>query len=155
MKKIIIISSIILIVDQLIKLLISNFTLYHGITVIKDFFTIIYVRNTGAAFSILEGNRLLLIAISLFALFMFYFILRKQKLSKFDIISYGFLIGGILGNLFDRIVRGYVVDYLDFKIFNHYFPVFNLADSFIVIGIILIMIKIIRGDKNANDSEKW
>ena len=128
--------------------------LYKSINIIDNFFNITYVRNNGAAWSILSGNTMLLIMISLIALFLIYFwFIKDKELNKWENIGYGLLIGGTLGNLFDRIVYGYVIDYLDFKIFNYNFPIFNLADMCIVIGVILICINLIGGeicDRNKN-----
>ena len=75
---------------------------------------------------------------------------------KFEQISYGLLVGGIIGNLMDRVVHGQVIDYLDFNLFGFNFPVFNLADVAIVISMILIAFLIIKGDKNGISSKgKW
>ena len=64
------------------------------------------------------------------------------------------LIGGIIGNLIDRIVHGYVIDYLDFKIFNYNFPIFNIADTLIVISIIIIGISLIVGEYREQNRNK-
>ena len=72
-------------------------------------------------------------------------------MSKLQDIFYGLLIGGILGNVIDRIIRGYVIDFIDIKIFRYDFPIFNLADTFIVISIIYIIISLFRNEaKNAS-----
>ena len=148
MKKISLIALCFLVIDQVIKLFITSILeVGEGIVIIKNFFTLTLLHNTGAAFSIFRSNTFLLIIVSFMALFLIYlFFIKNSKLNKLDIWLYGALIGGILGNLCDRIFRGYVVDYLDFRLFN--FPVFNLADSVIVISVILIMIGLIRGEKN-------
>lgn len=148
MKKISLIALGFLFIDQFVKLIVTNtLNVGEGIVVIKNFFTITLLHNTGAAFSILKSNTFLLILVSLVALVLIYlFFIRNNELSNFDIWLYGALIGGILGNLCDRIFRGYVVDYLDFRLFN--FPVFNLADSIIVISVILIIIGLMRREKN-------
>ena len=78
----------------------------------------------------------------------YYFLLKNKKFSWFNIIFYSLLIGGILGNLFDRIIYGYVVDYLDFYIFGYNFPIFNVADMCIVVAVILAMIDIIRSEND-------
>ena len=148
MKKLGIFTLIFIICDQLIKILITNILIeYQYIDVIKNIFTITHVHNTGAAFSILSNNVLLLISISLIALvFIYYYILKNIKYSKLDIIIYSLLIGGIFGNLIDRVVHGYVIDYLSVKIFNYNFPVFNLADTGIVISVFLLFIKTFKED---------
>ena len=150
-KKIIFLSLIIFIIDQLLKLLIGfTIGLNSSICIIEDFFCISNVHNYGAAFSILYGNRVFLVLISIFALILvYYFMLKNKSLNKMDISIYSLLIGGILGNLFDRVIYGYVVDYLDFCIFGYNFPIFNLADVCIVISVGLIIIDSIWGDSCA------
>lgn len=150
MKKILPITIISLLLDQIVKILvINNMNLFDSINIIDNFFKITYVRNTGAAWSILSGNTILLIFISLIALVAIYlYFIKNKQLNKLENISYGLLIGGILGNLVDRIIHGYVIDYLDFKIINYDFPIFNIADICIVISIILIGISLIVGEMN-------
>lgn len=125
-----------------------------SITVINGFFNITLIGNTGAAFSILSSNTLLLIIISLVVLNVLYFcFIKGKKLNDFEQLSFGLLIGGILGNLIDRVLRMQVIDYLDFNFFGFNFPVFNLADIAIVISMILIAIQVIKGDKNGVSSK--
>ena len=142
MKKMCLFSLIFIIVDVVIKIIVSRYiTLYDSIVLIPNFFAITYVRNTGAAFSVLENNRILFIVIGLVALYLIYrYLIRDKSLNKLSIISYSMLLGGIIGNMIDRIVYGYVIDYLSFNIFGYNFPVFNLADTFIVVSVILIII---------------
>lgn len=156
MKKILPISLLLIVIDQVVKILvISKLALQQSIIIINNFFNITYVRNTGAAWSILSGNVLLLIMISVLALVAIYYYLIKDKyLNKIDIVSYSMLIGGIIGNLIDRIVHGYVIDYLDFKIFNYNFPIFNIADTLIVISIIIIGISLIVGEYREQNRNK-
>ena len=155
MKKLFGIAFITVLLDQLIKNGLLFFMNYgQSITIIKNFFNITLIGNTGAAFSILSSNTILLIIISVVVLNVLYFFFIKGKtLTDFEQVSYGLLIGGILGNLIDRILRMQVVDYLDFNIFGYNFPVFNLADIVIVISMILIVIQIIKGDKNEVSSK--
>lgn len=156
MKKMAIISFICIILDQIVKLIIiDNIALNKGIKIIEDFFYLTYVRNYGAAWSILSGSRVFLIIVAIISLILIYFFLIKNtKLSKFNILCFGLLYGGIIGNLIDRVVRGYVVDYLEFIIINYNFPIFNIADSLIVISIFLIIIGILKEEKNGLSS-KW
>ncbi len=156
MKKILPISLLLVVIDQVVKILVINkMALQQSIIVINNFFNITYVRNTGAAWSILSGNVLLLIMISVIALgVIYYYLIKDKKLNKIDTISYSMLIGGIIGNLIDRVVHGYVIDYLDFKIFNYNFPIFNIADTLIVISIIIIGISLIVGEYREQNRNK-
>lgn len=142
MKKVYIIALISLIIDQIVKILVSNYLILGQTTkIINNFFYLTYVQNTGAAFSILIGYRYILIIITLIFLYYLYKYTKKQtNPNKIAILSHGLLLGGIIGNLIDRIIYGYVIDYLDFMIFNYNFPIFNLADTFIVIGCIILVI---------------
>ena len=105
MKKICLFSLIFIIVDVVIKIIVSRYiTLYDSIVLIPNFFAITYVRNTGAAFSVLENNRILFIVIGLVALYLIYrYLIRDKSLNKLSIISYSMLLGGIIGNMIDRI----------------------------------------------------
>lgn len=152
MKKIGLISTICILIDQITKLIItSNFKLNESISLIDNFFSLTYVRNEGAAWSIFSGNRLFLILIGILAIILIYhFLIKNKKLKKLEIFTYGLLLGGIVGNLIDRVVLGYVIDFLDFLIFKYNFPVFNLADTFIVVSVFLIIIDIVRGEAHEN-----
>ncbi len=153
MKKILAISFICVLIDQIIKnVLLYNLEIGDSIDIINNFFAITLLANTGAAFSILTKNTILLILIGIIALNLIYFWLIKGKtLKKMETIIYGMLIGGIIGNLIDRLMHGYVIDYLDFTFIN--FPVFNLADILIVVSIFTIIIRMFKGDKNEVQSK--
>lgn len=144
-------SAMIMLVDQIIKIIVEQHCiLYQSIKIIPTFFSITYVQNLGAAFSILIGNQIFLIILSFIIIFvLYYWFIRNKKLKSFEYVIYGMLIGGILGNLVDRIFRGYVVDYLDFNLFGYDFPIFNLADIFIVISSIFLFGMQLRGEKDA------
>lgn len=140
--KIILIAVISVILDQIIKyLIISKYTLYKKNPVIEGFFNITYVQNRGAAWGILNNNIILLVVITVLALgFICSFIFKESNIKKLDIVLYGMLLGGIIGNFIDRIFRGYVIDFLDFIIFGYDFPVFNIADMLIVISVGIMII---------------
>lgn len=152
----IIISIILLCIDQISKLLVVNLlTKTDSITIIKNFFYLTYINNDGAAFSILVGKRIFLILIAVLAIVMLIRYIKKNNIqNKLELVSISLIIGGSLGNLMDRVVRGYVIDFLDFKIFNYNFPIFNLADTFIVIGVILLLLKEIRKENNLDSRNK-
>ena len=141
MKKIGIISLIVIIIDRILKVLVTNnFVLNVRNKIIDGFFYIKNCHNEGAAFSLFSGNVLFLIFITLIVLFLIYRTINKENVNKIGILAYGLLLGGILGNLYDRIFYGYVIDYLDFVIFKFNFAIFNLADAAIVIGAILLIV---------------
>lgn len=152
-KKILVISSLALILDQLIKIIISVYL--TSITVIPNFLSLTYAENNGVAFSMLSGNRIFIILITIILLGVLIQVLKKENIKsnrsfKLIILSYGLLFGGILGNLIDRIVRGVVIDYISLNIFGYHFPIFNLADLFITFGVILIIIKALKEDEKHN-----
>ena len=153
----IIISIILLCIDQISKLLVVNLlTKTDSITIIKNFFYLTYINNDGAAFSILVGKRIFLILIAVLVIVMLIRYIKKNNIqNKLELVSISLIIGGSLGNLMDRVIRGYVIDFLDFKIFNYNFPIFNLADTFIVIGVfLLLLLKEIRKENNLDSRNK-
>ena len=140
-KKIGIISLIVIIIDRILKVLVTNnYALNVRNKIIDGFFYITNCHNEGAAFSLFSGNVLFLIFITLIVLFLIYRTINKENVNKIGVLAYGLLLGGILGNLYDRIFYGYVIDYLDFVIFKFNFAIFNLADAAIVIGAILLIV---------------
>lgn len=147
------IAAIVIIIDQVIKILITTkMKVEDVITVIPNFFSIMYVKNKGAAFSILQDQKILLVIISLVVLFLLNkYIDRYKDFNKLSIISLGFIIGGIIGNLLDRLIQDGVIDFLSFQFGSYFFPVFNIADSFIVIGVGLLIISIIKEDKKKEE----
>jgi signal peptidase II len=138
-------------VDQAAKFIIkSNLALYDRIEVIKGFFQITHVRNSGAVWGILSDHpgqwvSLVITGLSIVALvIIFYYFLKLEAKCTFELTSLSFIIGGALGNNIDRVIRGYVIDFIDMYIKNHHWPTYNIADSFITIGVILLIISIWR-----------
>ena len=142
MKRLDILSFILIIIDVIIKVIVDKcMNIYDTIKIIPNFFNIMYVRNTGAAFSIMENSRVLFIVIGIVAIYLIWrFFIKDKQLNNYYIVIYSMLIAGIIGNMIDRILYGYVIDYLSFNIFGYSFPVFNLADTFIVVSIIMLII---------------
>lgn len=138
----IIITIIFFVIDLISKIIISNsMNLFDSFVIIKKFFSITYVHNKGAAWSILSGDRFFLIMISLSIILAIIVYLKKHRpIKKIDSIAYSMILGGAIGNLSNRIFLGYVIDFLDFNIFGYDYPIFNLADTFIVIGVIILFI---------------
>lgn len=141
---------VVFLLDQLIKFYIHKFMeLNTSIKVIPNFFSILYVQNKGAAFSILENYSFLIIIISvLFIVALDYFIKKEKSFNKLSVIALGMIMGGIFGNLMDRIIYHSVIDYLSFG----NFPVFNLADIGITVGVTLLIInELIKMRKDNKD----
>lgn len=138
--------------DQLSKMAVTmNMSLGHSIEIIDGFFSITYVRNTGAGFSILEGKMEFFYLITIIALVILgYLLYRSQKDPWYGKLSFVLMIGGTLGNFYDRITHKYVVDFLDFNIFGYDYPIFNLADTFLVIGVALFIISYILEHRSKN-----
>ena len=139
---------IFLVIDQAIKFFISSKMVFNQTNIIvQDFLNITYVKNTGAAFSLFEGRVWLLIGIGILAVIgLVLYIGKLVDLNDFDIFTYSLLLGGVLGNLVDRILRGYVIDYISLNIFGYHFPIFNFADICIVVSVILIFMSAVKGD---------
>ena len=139
---IIIVVIISLLLDIGSKFLVSRiFILNESKTIIDNFLNITYVRNTGAAWSILDNNTWMVTVISLLIIIgIIYYVYRNRVSKKILKIGYGLILGGAIGNFIDRIVYGYVIDFIDIDIFGWNYPIFNLADMFIVGGVILVMI---------------
>lgn len=153
-KRILVVGIIFIILDQLLKLLVKN-NIALGVEnyIIPHFFYITNTLNTGGAFSIFENNTSMLAIIGLLAIIVIiYYFLRNKETTKLEDILYGILIGGIIGNLIDRLFNNGVIDYIGFIFGNYYYPVFNLADIGIVSGIIILMFLEFRGGKNGNRS---
>lgn len=140
----VVLSVAILALDLITKYVICGmFAENEGITAIPYLFNIIVVHNEGAAWGILSGNQigLIILSILLFAFLVWYFVKEKKK-SWLLVISMAFIYGGCVGNLFDRIVFGYVRDFIQFAFWQS-FPIFNFADVFLTVGVILFAIYLI------------
>ena len=153
-RKIFLVAVLSLFLDQITKIGIGIFfALNEKFVVIKNFFSIHFIENYGAAWSLFNNKVDFLIIISLIALLIIYRYIYHFKHNKRNNIAFGLIIGGIVGNLIDRVFLGYVRDFLSFKIISYNYPVFNLADTFIVIGVFLLIVAILKGeDADAKDN---
>ncbi len=135
-----IISILLVVIDQTSKYFaITHLKPIGSIELIKGIFNLTYAINTGAAFSILSGKQVFLILVTTaITAFLMYYLFKAIKENKSRIlkVSLSLIIGGALGNLIDRIRLNYVIDYFDFALINY--PIFNLADVFVVCGTILL-----------------
>lgn len=138
----------IFILDYFIKLYLKNNFVFESIPLIKNILHITVVFNKGAAFGIMQKHTYFLVLIGILfigALLVILFKDKKRTLS--DNIVFGLIIGGASSNLFDRIVYGYVIDYIQipiWKVFGRTWPVFNISDSCICIAAIILAIKILK-----------
>lgn len=137
-----IIIPLILVLDIFTKYLSTFYFKLAEIEVIKNILYFTYVENRGAAFGIMQNKQWFFILVTLVLIFaMVLYILKLKPQSKLLKITLSFIIGGGIGNLIDRIVKGYVVDFIDVRIINY--PVFNIADCFVVMGAVLLCIYIL------------
>lgn len=148
-----------LIADRVSKILaVSKLKSGFEFVIIKNFFSFSYLENRGAAWGILGGKRIFLIIVTITVIIlMVYYIIKKKPESKLMRISFSLIISGALGNLFDRVFKGYVVDFILFHYKDvYYFPTFNAADTMVVIGTALLILYVLRDDKNCrkNYAEK-
>lgn len=143
------ITCIVLLLDQIVKIIVNNcMTLYDEIKIIPNFFSIYYVKNTGAAFSILENNTTFLIFLTvIFILIIHKYIRNETNITKLSSISFGLILGGMFGNLIDRIIHAGVIDYLSFEFFSYGFPIFNIADIGITLGVSIMLIEMLLEKK--------
>lgn len=146
-----IISGTVLILDQITKALVHNLMpLYHSIEIVPNFVHLTYIRNTGAAFGFLAGSRSTLrmaffLLVSIVAIACIVYLLKNLRPNRnIPTVSLSLILGGAIGNLIDRLRMGEVIDFIDLHWHRLHWPAFNVADSAISIGVILLFIQIIR-----------
>ena len=120
--------------------ILNHFFLYESVNLLP-FFSITYVHNIGAAFSIFEGQRWILATVAfVVSVVIIYMLYRNNRQQKLENISLALILGGALGNLFDRLYHGFVVDFLDVNFGDWHYPTFNIADCAICLGIGLFIL---------------
>ena len=137
------IAILVAIIDQLIKFYVEKNISEKSIDIIENIFSFSYLKNYGAAWGIFSENSWILTIITPMLIIFITYYLYKYKNGKGDLIIGAIVVGGAIGNYIDRIFRGYVVDYIDFKIW----PVFNFADVCIVVGCVLFTVSLLRTEK--------
>lgn len=142
MNKKIIYGSIIVFIIDLISKIIVNTYLSSKITIINHFFYLDKVYNTGVSFGMFKNSQIIIVILTCIILFFLIKYIKSLKMNTRNTIACSLLFGGIIGNLFDRVFYGYVNDFLSFQFGNYYFPVFNIADISICIGMFLIILAI-------------
>lgn len=152
-RKILTIAIIALAIDQITKVATSIILDFNRpIQVIKDFFYLTLCHNDGAAWGLFSNTKIIIIIGTFIALLVIYHFIYCFKRNNRNNIAFGLLLGGLSGNLIDRLLFGHVRDFLDFYIFGYDYPVFNIADICIVVGVILLIIAIIKGEDTNEDN---
>jgi len=132
--------------DRITKLFFTNLLSYgESLPVIRNVLHMTLVHNTGIAFGFFKDQGIVFILIPIIAVFLlvfniYYYRQNNEVLSRIYIASFSLILGGAIGNLIDRIIYGYVIDFIDFRVW----PVFNIADSAITVGAIMIALKCFR-----------
>ena len=147
-KNIYVITFIILLLDQIVKnIVLKIIDVGEIISIIPDFFFFTYVKNTGGAWSILNNHTYILTLISFICIIALnYYLNKKDKYTKLETVYLGLIMGGMIGNFIDRILYQGVIDFIGFKFGSYQFPIFNIADITIVVGVGLIIFEMIRGE---------
>jgi len=154
MEIIIIIAGLLL--DRVTKIWAASSLMKNGdIVIIKGFFSLSYLENRGAAFGIFQNRVYLLAAVTMVVLAgMVYYVLRHKPQSLLLRVSFALIVGGGLGNLYDRLVYNYVVDFIMFHFRDvYYFPSFNVADMMLVTGTGLLLLYLIKQETKEGKDE--
>ncbi|KRM87683.1 signal peptidase II [Liquorilactobacillus vini] len=137
----------VVLLDQLVKhYVMVNIPLNHSINFIPHFLALAHIRNYGAAWNILTGQRVFFFLITLIALVILGYLFKKTWQNWIYALGISLMIGGTIGNFIDRIRIGYVVDMFELKFIN--FPVFNVADSALTVGVIILLLAVFRDDRH-------
>ena len=142
----------IIFLDQVTKLLVLHFLpLHSAVEIISGFLNLVHVRNTGAAFSIFAGatsvwRQGLFVGLTILVVIILLFAYGKLRPDdRWTRTAYALITGGALGNLIDRLRLGEVVDFLDCYIGAYHWPAFNVADSAITVGALMLVVAVLRG----------
>ncbi len=125
--------------DRITKQMIKSRMIYGESHSILPFFSLTYLENTGAAFGLGQNQNIFFIGLSILILIVLFVMARKVKDSQLKTkLAFALIVGGALGNLYDRIAQGSVTDFLDFFVGDHHWPAFNVADSAIFVGAVVL-----------------
>ena len=140
----------VVLIDQISKLMVQGSIELHGrpVPVIKGLLNIVHWRNDGAAFGILKGMNSVFIVIIIIAIGFIFLYYKSFRYNLWMKISLGFLLGGALGNLIDRIRTGYVIDFIRVGINSYWWPAFNLADASVCVGAVMLLAHMFHRRKN-------
>jgi signal peptidase II len=152
MRKWLGIAAAIVVVDQLVKYVVVQYFASHPPFAVTSFFNLLLVYNSGAAFSFLSDaagwQRGFFIAVAAVAVAWIVYLLRKYPRQRLFAFALSLVLAGAVGNVIDRILIGAVIDFLDFHAFGYHWPAFNVADSAITCGAILLVWDALRGDRS-------
>ena len=138
-------SALVIVIDQVTKRVVdTTMQLYQSIELIP-YFQLTYMRNQGAAFSFLSGaggwQRWFFIGLAVIAsVFICFWLKKLNRSQRWEAIAWSLVLGGALGNLIDRILYGYVIDFLDVYVGDWHWPAFNVADSAITVGVVMLLL---------------
>ncbi|MEH7435983.1 signal peptidase II [Neobacillus drentensis] len=143
----------VILLDQITKwLIVSKMNLGDSIPIIDNILYITSHRNRGAAWGILQGQMWLFYVITIIVIIAIMYYMQKAAKGKWLLgVSLALMLGGAIGNFIDRVVRKEVVDFIHTYIFTYNFPVFNIADSALVVGVVVLMIEMLREERESKE----
>ncbi|MEH7299610.1 MULTISPECIES: signal peptidase II [Neobacillus] len=143
----------VILLDQITKwLIVSKMNLGDSIPIIDNILYITSHRNRGAAWGILQGQMWLFYVITIIVIVAIMYYMQKAAKGKWLLgVSLALMLGGAIGNFIDRVVRKEVVDFIHTYIFTYNFPVFNIADSALVVGVVVLMIQMLREERESKE----
>lgn len=148
-----VIAALVIVLDQLSKYVVTQTLVWGDLHRITGFFDLVFAHNTGAAFSLFADQpgwqRGFFITIASVAVIVILYLLRRSSGSTLARFALSLILGGALGNLIDRLMLGYVVDFLSFHLGTYYWPAFNVADSAITVGAVLLIWDSLKQPKHA------
>lgn len=138
---VLILTTLVVVLDQVTKHFAKSLIGKDNIIIIDKLVELTYLENRGAAFGILQGKSLLFVLITLSVIaYIIYFLYKNPNFKTITKVCLAFILGGAIGNFIDRIINGYVVDFIFVRFWGHYdFPVFNIADIAVSVGVILLI----------------
>ncbi|WP_017727229.1 signal peptidase II [Halalkalibacterium ligniniphilum] len=140
---------IIIILDQVTKwIIVTYMELSESIPIIENFLYITSHRNQGAAFGILQGQMWFFYIVTIIVIIgIVYYMEKEAKYDRLFGTALGLVLGGAIGNFIDRVFRGEVVDFINTYIFTYNFPIFNVADSALCIGVGVLFVKLLSDER--------
>lgn len=156
MKRYYLLAFIVILIDQGSKaLIVKHMDLYERIEIIENFLYITSFRNKGAAWGILQNQMTFFYIITVIVVIgLVYYLHRYAKGKVGQSVAIAFILGGAIGNFIDRLFRKEVVDFIDVVIFTYDYPIFNLADSFLVVGVILLLLLTLIEERKTNGQKR-